>query len=339
MRVVSVALFLLTSTMTTVCEEPSSVKDTIQLKFEVDGQTVSCKKLGVELTLGKRHFTPPVIANEFVVPKEILDVNSSKHRRHKAKLCVTVSCDDHEVQMRELDPCWALPGWLTARISYPTTWFDEPTAGTFPDTGVWVSYLEADCYGCDPGVVVAETHNEIPQAVLENLRREQPSSKGQRARDIAFALAVFDFEYESNRDQLTNWLAGCHAPENDVAADDESEEICDPALFSEIANLYWRGDDTLLLPLLEPANYDWSVVQDAGRFYSDVLDRRTEKALKGISQLPPHKQRAVCARSVEDDLRFDPPKLARVEASLRTISSETASDCLKAIEAAADQPR
>jgi hypothetical protein len=267
------------------------------------------------------------------VPKQILKAYASKRHRYKADVGANVSCDDYAVNFVGLYPVRALPGFWTAGISYPTSWFDEPEV--VPEVGAWVSYLETECNGCDPGVIEWKAHSDIPQALLESLRKEQPSAEGRRARDIAYALAVFGVEYEANRDSLLKRLDKCLGP-GIGSVDDES---CDEGLFNELENLYWRGDTSLLQPLLQVSDRDGDVVDLAGRFYADLLEARTEIALTGMEQLPLRKQRSVCERSVKDDLDLDPPKLARVEAKLQASGSDLALACLKTIQASAAQPR
>ncbi|MGB0064386.1 MAG: hypothetical protein WBP85_08055 [Terracidiphilus sp.] len=334
MRFQIVAILILASSTLAVGEDYSPSKNTIKLEFDVDGHPVACKSLSVELSLGRYHFTLPILDREFVIPQKIFKAYASKRHRYKANLSATVSCDDYKVDMSGLYPVSALPGWWTAGISYPASWFDEASESIVPEAGAWVSYIETECIDCDPGVITWQSHIDVPQAVLERLRKEQPSAGEQRARDIAYALAVFHFEYESNRDRLTKQLNDCLLPGKVPATEDQADfDTCDRHLFGEIANLYWRGDASLLQPLLQVANRDENAVEGSGKFYSDLLDRRTEIALKGIGQLPPHKQHAVCERAVQGDLESDSPKLQRVEANLRAVSSETASDCLKTIEA------
>jgi hypothetical protein len=77
----------------------------------------------------------------------------------------------------------------------------------------------------------------------------------------------------------------------------------------------------------------------AGMFYADIFDRRAAIALKGMEQLSAEKQHFVCARTVEDDLRSDGPKLDRVEGNLRGIGSDLAMACLKTVRATAAQRR
>jgi hypothetical protein len=303
----------------------STPKNTIKVKFVVDSQSMPCKSLGVQLTLGKQQFTPDVIGDKFVVPPQILEAYASKSSRRKANVTATVTCDSQRVTITGLYPASALSGAWTAGISYPTSWFDDPEIS--PEVGDWVSYLETECNDCDPGVIAWQSHSDIPQGMLSGLRKEQPTAEGPRAMDIAFALAVFQYDYQANRGLLLKRLDECLADKPDSDDDDS----CDKRLFNELVNLYWRGDASLLQPLLEVADHEGGATDNAGSFYATLLDQRTAIALEAIEKLPDEKQRSVCARSVEDDLRFDPPKLDRVARNLR-ISSHVATACLKTVQ-------
>jgi len=326
-------MLVLTSSMTVRCEVLASSKDTIELKFVVDGHNIPCKNLRVELTLGRQQFVPPIIEGRFAVPEVILKAYASKRSRYKTNLSATISCDDYAVDFTGLYPVRALPGMWTAGISYPTSWFDGPELA--PEAGFWVSYLITECNDCDPGTVTWETHDDVAQAVLEGLRKEQPTAEGQRARDIAYALAVFRFNYDENRELLIKQLKSCLARPPNSPEDD----VCDGRLVDYLANLYWRGDSRLLQILLDVAERRQDVLDEAGEFYSALLDRRMGVAMEGLLKIPEEKQRLVCKMAYTDDLRFDSPKLARIEANLSALGSDSAKVCLKTIQSTAAQLR
>jgi len=258
----------------------STPRNTIEVKFVVDGQSIPCKSLGVQLTLGKQQFTTDVIGDKFVVPPQILKAYASKRLRRKANVTATATCDSQIVTISGLYPANALPGEWTAGISYPTSWFDDPQVS--PEVGKWVSYLVTGCNNCDPDLINWQFHVDIPHDILNSLRKEQPTAKGPRAMDIAFALAVFQSDYQANRDILIKRLHECVA----LQPDSEDDDSCDTRLFRELVNLYWRGDASLLQPLLEVADQEGGATDNAGSFYATLLDQRTAIALKGIEQLP-----------------------------------------------------
>ena len=160
------------------------------------------------------------------------------------------------------------------------------------------------------------------------MRKEQPSSSGERARDIAYALAVFGIEYQTNRDRLLNLLGSCLSKPKESAEDDE----CGGELLDFVTNLYWRGDDALLAPLLQVADTRRDVIGEIGTFYADLLDRRSAVAFESIGKLPPEKQQLVCRLAYEDDLSADSPKRDRVMAFLRSAGGDVAARCSKALD-------
>ncbi len=223
-----------------------------------------------------------------------------------------------------LYPSWVLAGSWEAGISYPTSWFDSMNHSTAPEEGAWASYLVAECNDCDPGVVVTVTHPDVPPDLVDQLRKEQSSDVGERARNVAFALAIFKSDYETNRDFLLKLLRVCLSRPRNSAEDD----VCDTKLVDEIANLYWRGDAELLQPLLNAADRRDDVLGEAGGFYSDLLDRRTALVVGELRKLPEEKQRMVCEMAATDDLRFDSPKLDRVMKNLRATGDDVAERCI-----------
>jgi hypothetical protein len=258
----------------------------------------------------------------FVVPTAFLDAFASPRLRREGNVGVTVKCNEYTVAFSGLYPTIVLPGSWEVGISYPTSWFDSPPGGA--EEGAWLSYLVTECNGCDPGVIVSQTHPDRPQTVIARLREEQPSDTGERARDVAYALAVFKIDYQANREEVVKTLKECllrprNSPEDDV---------CDGKLVKYLANLYWRGDSGLLTLLFGIADRREDVVDDVGSFYADVLDRRPAAALDGLRSLPIEEQPEICEMAFEDDLRFNPPKLERVQMHLRQSTDYIAQTCL-----------
>jgi hypothetical protein len=115
------------------------------------------------------------------------------------------------------------------------------------------------------------------------------------------------------------------------APNSPEDDVCDERLVQYIANLYWRGDDELLHLLFDIAQWREDVVDGAGRFYADLLDRRTDVAVHELSSIPAEKQQIVCGMAFDNDLRFDGPKLDRIESKLQQIGTEVAQTCLDAL--------
>jgi hypothetical protein len=142
---------------------------------------------------------------------------------------------------------------------------------------------------------------------------------------------VFNIEYQQNRDYLQSLLNRCLAkPRNSP-----EEDGCDWRLLDYVTNLYWRGDNVLLTPLLQVADGRKDVILEIGTFYADLLDRRAPSVVDLLSRLSPEKQVEVCKMAGEDELSRNKPKLERVLKRLRAIRHEAAARCGHAITGAA----
>jgi hypothetical protein len=198
----------------------------------------------------------------------------------------------------------------------------------------WVSYIEWECDRCEPVAIEWKARVDVPADYLEHIASEQPVAKGERAMDIAYALAVFNAERERNADYLLSLLSICNA------ADDKPGiiGICDDdRLVRELADLYWRGNEPVLTALLNSATSQSEAVRRIGEVYADLMDYDSEKGFAALLRLPQNTRTAVCGSAAKGDLNSDPPKRERVEAHLRALRLPEADDCAKQIEDAAQR--
>lgn len=252
----------------------------------------------------------------------------------KDNVAAKITCDDRTLELVRLYPVNVLPGNWTAGIAYPTTWFDGPVYPV-PERRMWISYLITECNECDPGIVISQTHPEVPKAELAQLQKEMQNIGPGRARDIAYALAVFQFDYQTNRDRLVKTQRECLNRPPDALEDD----VCDGRLVQYLANLYWRGDNELLPILFGLAQPREDVVREAGTFYADLLDRRMDVALSSLSSISEEAQKTACAMAFDDDLRFAGPKIDRIESELRKHDTDVARRCLDTLQIRAAKQR
>jgi hypothetical protein len=297
----------------------------IAVKFVVDGQPMPCKVLRIRLSPGTEVLTPVRVPDGFLVPKEILDAYAAEPTRVQSNVSAEVACDERTVAVGGLYPAQVLPGQWTVGIAYPTTWFDSPSGA--PEQGAWVTYVVTECNDCDPGIVVSRVHSDVPAGEILKLQAE-PNKSAERERDVAYALAVFGADYQTNRDHIVKILREClerppNSPEDDV---------CDERLVQYIANLYWRGDGELLHLLVDIAEPRADMVDGAGRFYADLFDRRPDMAVVALSSISQQKQGIVCTMAFDSDLRFDGPKFDRVASKLRNIGTDVGQRCLDALQ-------
>jgi len=322
--ILTTALLLLSGIATvSVATAQNRSNDSISTSFAVDGQQVACTDLKIAFRIEGQRIVPRRTHQGFVVPA-ILHEQTSDSTVDR-KLDVNVVCNEYRLEFDDVPAAWVNPGRWEVGIAYPPYWIERFGWTTAIEEGTWVSYLESECNGCDPGVFTTRSHLTPPQDVVARLRKDQVGASVGRARDIAYALAVFGVDYQSNRDLLMQSLQICLSRPKESPEDD----VCDSTLLKYMTNLYWRGDPELLLPLLQLADYRKDVLTELGYFYGDLLDRHTSDALREMEQIPVDKQRVICRLAAEDDFSLDPPKLDRVSQRLRAAATPTATRCLK----------
>lgn len=190
-------------------------------------------------------------------------------------------------------------------------------------TNTWVSYLEPQVGG--DAAEITGYSDPVP-GVVERLIAEQPSSTGGRARDIAYALAVFGSDYQKNRDFLLQLLNTCVQKTQGSPEDDG----CDYRLLDYLVNLYWRGDTTLLQPLLQIADPERGSLGFIEDFYADLLQRQPARAMQSLQTLDAQRQETVCDVAGEG---IRGTQFKNVERSLRAFGNGVANRCLERIRA------
>lgn len=298
----------------------------MNLTFRVDGKLVPCVGRKVSLRLGNQTINPEPTLNGFVVPRIFAQAYASEKTRAENNVEVSITCGDDHLSFSGLYPVWVSAGDWEVGISHPPYWFELFSRSPAIEHGTWVSYLESECAGCDPGVITSVPHVETASVISEGLLHEQPMATGERARDIAYTLAVYGRERELNANYLANLLKSCL-----VKADSSEDAVCDSRLLAYLTNLYWRGSDGLLVPLMRAATSRKDVISDVGTFYSDLLDRRPDAALHALEAETADIRQAVCKLAQDDDLYLNAPKRDRVVVSLRRSGNRVATECLKEI--------
>jgi hypothetical protein len=314
----------------TLAAHSQEIQPYISVTFSMDGKTAPCEDMRVELRLDHRRIPVKQIDHGFIVPSIFAKLYASPQSRKKSNIDIRLGCGGYSFDFPEQYPVRLLSGSWKFGIQYPTTWLIDSIESPLIEKGVWLSYLETDCDGCDPGVIQSISHPDSPVTFVERLHQEQPNALGEERMTKTYALAVFNDEYKQNRDYLLSLLNICLSNPNRSAL----EDICDNTkLYQYLANLYWRGDSSLLCPLLQAAGETQAgVVDEAGRFYADLLDRRTVEILRGLAGLPVDKQLSVCNLAGKNELSLDSPKEKRVAKQLRDIGDDTAVSCLQEIE-------
>lgn len=283
---------------------------------------LSCRGLTVELQLDGKTIRPSYVDGGFVVPDEFKKLKALGLGTRR-KTNVTVTCNGHALEFPGVYASWVSAGRWTVGIDYPP--FVHFTHHGMVEKGAWVSYLGFD------GIELWIAHPDPLPGMVEQWLKEQPTATGERARDIAFALAVSNANYQRNRDYLMGTLGACLARPKGSA----EENGCDYELLDDVTNLYWRGDRTLLQPLLEIAAWREYVIEGIGTFYNDLLDRQPDAVLAGLRALDAKKQNVVCQLAGDDSLGMKSVQMERIHNSLKAVGDELAARCLQVAEGAA----
>ena len=309
-------------------------KNSISVSFAIDGEPTPCDDLRVEQRVDKVVIPAKLVGHGFIVPELFFHLYANPRSREESNIDIHVRCGGHTLDFPGLNPVQVLPGVWEVGIRYPTSWLIDDVESPLLEKADWYSYLATDCNDCDPGLITKFAHFDLPSAFAEDLVKEQPQATGERAMDVAYALAVFNSDYQQNRDYLFSMFEACLSnPSRPVI-----EDICDDRrLYKELANLYWRGDNDLLLPLLRAAEETRAgAVDGAGRFYADLLDRRNAEFLLGLGSLPVENQKTVCKLAGRHELILGSAKEERVAKQLRANGGDLALRCLHEIEETKD---
>jgi hypothetical protein len=244
---------------------------------------------------------------------------------------IRVTCGGQVFEFPDEDASRLVPGSWLLEVNYPTTWLASATESPALETGTWLTAMIWGCKECQPVPRTVIPHFDIPSAFADRLRNEQPSARGARAVQIAYALVVFNIEPEKNLAYLTEQLKTCAS----IAEKPAVDVVCNnPQLAEDLVNLFWRGDSELLGTLLQLADFHSDVAAEMGDFYADLLDRRPNQMLGSLQTLAPEKQLAVCVRAGENEREIGDTRFHRIRTNLQAAGSVTARQCLLQAEAA-----
>jgi len=273
----------------------------------------------VELRLNGESIRPKLADQGFEVPAAFDRPNDKWSDNQRVDISLT--CNSRTLVFPHQHPAFVREGDWQFGIANPLYALSEYGYTHEFDRGAWLGYL---IFEGEPGVFTLTSQPDPPMGLSDALQKERPSASPGRARDIAYVLAVFRVEYESNRDYLLSSLSGCLSRPKESPEDN----VCDRDLVNFVTNLYWRGDSALLAPLLQAAEARRDVIGDIGDFYADLLDRRGPAALTALRELSTDKQQLLCSLA-RDDLRFDSRERERVVTFLRGARNDVANRCLQ----------
>jgi hypothetical protein len=293
----------------------------IAVSFSIDGTPADCDGFQAEIRLDGESIKPKLSGQRFEIPDVFRDPTSKWKDDHRVD--ITLTCSGRTLVFPNQHPAFVRDGNWQLGIAQPLYALREYGYTHEFDHGAWLGYL---IFEGERGVVTFSPQDNPPAGLSDDLLREQLNASPERARDIAYTLAVFKVGYQMNRDYLLSSLNTCLSRPKESPED----SVCDGDLFSFVANLYWRGDSALLMPLLKLAESRRDVIDDIGTFCAELLDRRGVVALSAMGELSAAKQQLLCRLADEDDLSINRPKRERVIAFLRGTRDEAATQCLRA---------
>jgi hypothetical protein len=292
----------------------------IAVWFAIDGTPAHCDGFQVVLRLNGETINPKQTGERFEVPAAFR--RPADKWKNDQRVDISLTCSGYTLVFPNQHPAFVREGDWRLGIAQPLYAVKEYGYTHEFDRGAWLGYL---IFEGEPGVVTFSSQPDPPVGLSEALRKEQLTASPERLRDISYVLAVFNVEYQKNRDYLLSSLADCLSRPKESSED----EVCDRDLLGFLTNLYWRGDGELLAPLLQIAESRGDVIGGIGTFYADLLDRRGSAALDVMGRLPDDKQKLVC-RLAADDSSINSSKRDRIIASLRKASGAPATRCLSA---------
>lgn len=295
----------------------------ISVAFSIDGKKAACGSFKAELRLNGSIIQPKQVGQRFEVPDEFK--KPAPEWSDNDKVDINLSCNGHDLIFPKQHPAFIRDGSWELGIAHPLYALREYGYTHEFDRGTSLGYL---IFQGEPGIVTFTSGPDSSADKINALQREQAEASGERARDIAYELAVFHVDYQKNREYLLSVLNRCLSRPKDSAEDDE----CSSDLMEFIVNLYWRGDDVLLPTLLRVADSRKDVISEIGSYYSDLLTRRGKSAIEALESLPEEQQIKICKLAFDDDLESNSPKLSQVQNFLRDENRPAATRCLSALK-------
>ncbi|PYP86809.1 MAG: hypothetical protein DMG65_18120 [Candidatus Angelobacter sp. Gp1-AA117] len=161
---------------------------------------------------------------------------------------------------------------------------------------------------------------------INRLNEQKKNANGKRLQEISFLLAVLGNDYEKNRDYLLSLLNHCTT----------GRGICDEDPGAYLVNLYRRGHNELLPPLLDAGRTRHAALAELlGSFYSSVITQTPKAFIAAIQSRPQPEQKALCYMAGASDGSGMPPEdVNKVRKALRASTDKLAKDCLAQVEQA-----
>jgi len=182
----------------------------------------------VKLGFNGETFDPKSNGQRFEIP-EVFRRPPNKWKDDQ-RVEIGLTCGGHTLVFPNQHPAFLREGDWQLGIAHPLYAVKEYGYTHEFDRGAWLGYL---IFEGEPGVVTFSSQPDPPADLAASLRKEQLNASPERLRDISYALAVFNVEYQKNRDYLLSTLNICLSRPKESPEDD----VCDGDLLSFLMNL------------------------------------------------------------------------------------------------------
>jgi len=200
-------------------------------------------------------------------------------------------CDGVRVEFPSIDATWISRGGWDISRDYPPYSGDEAAAS--PRHGTWTTSFGYEPLDGDGPQQLQEYSAPFSGLVDKVAHEPEPDSVSDRI-SLEHAKAFLHINYDHNRYLLLARFQTC------LEAKSANQSDCDSSLGAFLINLYWRGDDGLLQPLMSAAADKLEVLQEMGYFYGELLSKKPDAALMGLRNLSITKRDVVCRQAGED---------------------------------------
>jgi len=187
----------------------------IAVSFSIDDTPAHCDGLRVELRLNGKSIKPKLAGQRFEIPDAFQGPATKWNDDQRVDISLT--CGGHTFAFPNQYPAFVREGDWQLGITQPLYAVKHYGYSHEFDHGAWLGYLIFDG---EPGVITFSSQPDPPAQMSDALRKEQPNASAERGRDIAYVLAVFNVEYQKNRDLLLSSLHSCLARPKESSEDD-----------------------------------------------------------------------------------------------------------------------
>jgi hypothetical protein len=155
--------------------------DSISVAFSIDGKLTDCADFQVELRLNGKKITPKHTAQFFLVPA--IFKKPAKEWQESERVDISIACNGHSFVFSNQSPAFVESG-SSWQLGMANPLYALKTYGYTHefDRGAWLGYL---IFEGEPGVVTFVSEPDPPTGRIGDLLAEQPSAKGEHARNIA----------------------------------------------------------------------------------------------------------------------------------------------------------